>query len=356
LVARNFDLLITSWVLEACAFIGVAVLVLTFQSELRYVLLQLNTMFRLLPQQTGAPAQTGRAIADASMHLAAARTGALIVVLGQETMAGIVTGGVPVGGTVSAQLLEAIFQKTSPLHDGAVLIAGDRLIEASAILPLTERQDVPLVYGTRHRAGLGLSERTDALVIVVSEERGEVTLMQQGNARPIARAEELTQFLQMEQRRPKRRLHRKIARLVLADAKLKLMAAGIAALVWSTSLVSTGSTIRIVSVPVEFSDVPRGYNLAEQSAPRITLQLRGSNWLMNTASLSQLMVHFSLRSSQEGRQRYRISMRNVNLPPGIVLDAASPPDLSVVLVKNGTATSPASRGTAGDSLQPDKNP
>jgi len=356
LVARNFDLLITSWVLEACAFIGVAVLVLTFQTELRYVLLQLNTMFQLLPRQTGAPAQAGRAIADASMHLAASRTGALIVILGQETMAGIVTGGVPVGATVSAQLLEAIFQKTSPLHDGAVLIAGDRLIEASAILPLTERQDVPLVYGTRHRAGLGLSERTDALVIVASEERGEVTLMQQGNARLIEKAEQLAQLLQTEQRRPKRRLHRRIARLVLADAKLKLMAAGIAALVWGTSLVATGSTIRIVSVPVEFSDVPRGYNLAEQSAPRITLQLRGNSWLMNTASLSQLIVHFSLRSSQEGRQHFRISARNVNLPPGIVLDAASPPDLWVALVNNGTAASPASPGTAGGTLPPGKNP
>jgi uncharacterized protein (TIGR00159 family) len=356
LVARNFDLLITSWVLEACAFIGVAVLLLTFQSELRYVLLQLNTMFRLLPQQMGAPAQTGRAIADASVHLASSRTGALIIILGQETMAGIVTGGVPVGAAVSAQLLEAIFQKTSPLHDGAVLIAGDRLIEASAILPLTERQDVPLVYGTRHRAGLGLSERTDALVIVVSEERGEVTLMQQGNARLIERAEQLAQLLQTGQRRPKRRLHRRIATLVLADAKLKLMAAGVAALVWGTSLVATGSTIRIVSVPVEFSDVPRGYNLAEQSAPRITLQLRGSSWLMNTDSLSRLIVHFSLRSSPEGRQHFRIGGRNVNLPPGIVLDAASPPDLWVALVKNGTATGPASRGTAGDTLPPGRSP
>ena len=143
---------------------------------------------------------------------------------------------------------------------------------------------------------------------------------------------------------------------MLADAKLKLMAAGIAALVWGTSLVATGSTIRIVNVPVEFSDVPRGYNLAQQSAPRITLQLRGSNWLMNTASLTQVIVHFSLRSSQEGRQHFRIGGRNVNLPPGIVLDAASPPDLWVALVKNGTATSPASPGTAGDTLQPDRTP
>jgi hypothetical protein len=77
---------------------------------------------------------------------------------------------------------------------------------------------------------------------------------------------------------------------------------------------------------------------------------------MNTASLSQLIVHCSLRSSQEGRQRFRISTRNVNLPPGIVLDAASPPDLSVVLVKNATTTSPASRGTGGDILPLDKNP
>lgn len=333
LLARNFELLITSWILEACALVGIAVLVLTFQSELRYVLLRLNTLFSLWPEQSGAPPQTGRAIAEAAARLASSRTGALIVVLGQDLVSGLVTGGVRVGAAVTKELLEAIFQKTSPLHDGAVVIAADRLIEATAILPLTERKDVPLVYGTRHRAGLGLSERTDALVIVVSEERGEVTLMHGGRARLIESAEQLAQLLQTSQRRPRMQWRVRAFRLLLSDARLKLISAGVAVMLWAISITATGSTIRIVSVPVEFSDVPRGLTVVEQSAPRMTLQLRGSSWLINYGDLSRLVVHFSLRNAQEGAQHFRVGAENVGLPPGIVLDAVSPPDLSVRLVR-----------------------
>ncbi len=334
LLARNFDLVITSWVLEASAFIGVAVLVLTFQSELRYVLLRLNTLFRLLPEQAGAGMQTGRAVAEAAFHLAGSRTGALIVILGHDAIGALISAAVRVGAAVTPQLLEAIFQKTSPLHDGAVVIAGGRLVEAMAILPLTERRDVPLVYGTRHRAGLGLSERTDALAIVVSEERGEVTLMRAGKARPIGSAEELAQLVQSSQARPRIQWRRRLAALFLSDAKLKLTSAALAALIWLTSVVAAGGTIRIVTVPVEFSDVPRGLNIADQSAPRITLQLRGSSWLMNSGDLSGLIVRFNLGKAREGAQRLRVGEGNVNLPPGIVLDEASPDYLSLRLVKS----------------------
>jgi diadenylate cyclase len=333
LLSRNFDLVITSWVLEAAALVGIAVLVLTFQTELRYVLLRLNSLSPLLPRQSRAPGQTGRAVADAALHLASSRTGALIVIMGHDTIAGLVTGGLQIGGTVSPQLLEAIFQKSSPLHDGAVLIAGDRLLEAMAILPLTERQDVPLVYGTRHRAALGLSERTDALVIVASEERGEVSLMHSGRASLIESAEQLAQLLQTSPRRPVVRWRKRAARLLLADPRLKMISAAIAALIWAISVVPTGSTIRIMSVPVEFSAVPRGLSIADQSAPRITLQLRGNSWLMNTGDFSRLIVRFNLRNMHEGAQHLHVSARNVDLPPGMALDAASPSDLSLRLVK-----------------------
>src|ERR1051326_8209976 len=108
LLARDFELLITSWILEACAVVGVAVLVLTFQSELRYVLLRLNSLLPLWPQQPGSPAQTGRAAAEAAFRLASSRTGALIAILRQDLISGLVTGGVSVGAAVTKELLEAI--------------------------------------------------------------------------------------------------------------------------------------------------------------------------------------------------------------------------------------------------------
>src|SRR5258708_1802744 len=337
LLARNLELVITSWVLEACALIGVAVLVFTFQSELRYVLLRLNSLFRIWPEQDGTPAQTGRSIAEAALRLANSRTGALIVILGRDPTAGLVTGGIPLGAAVSAQLLEAIFQKSSPLHDGAVIIAGDRLVEATAILPLTERRDVPLVYGTRHRAGLGLSERTDALVIVASEERGEVTLMRGRRTSAVDSVEQLARLLQTSQRRPKVRWRTRAASMLFSDAKLKLVAAGVAALVWTISAVTTVRTVRIVSAPVEFSNVPPGLDINYKSDPSITLQLRGSSWMMSSDSLSHLIVHFSLRNTPEGMQRLHVGAGNVDLPPGIALSSASPSAVVVRLVRLTTA-------------------
>src|SRR5260370_23829917 len=116
LLARNFELLITSWVLEACALIGVAVLVFTFQSELRYVLLRLNSLFRIWPEQDGTPAQTGRAVAEAALRLAKSRTRALIVILRRDPTAGLVTGGIPLGATPFPPLPGAILQNRLALH------------------------------------------------------------------------------------------------------------------------------------------------------------------------------------------------------------------------------------------------
>jgi hypothetical protein len=104
--------------------------------------------------------------------------GALIVIVRRNAVAELVSGGIVLEAAVSPEILEAIFQKTSPVHDGAVIVRGDRIVRAAAVLPLTERERMPSYYGTRHRAAMGLSERCDALVVVVSEERGEVTLME----------------------------------------------------------------------------------------------------------------------------------------------------------------------------------
>lgn len=117
------------------------------------------------------------AIARATFSLASARRGALVVIGRRDAVAELVRGGVPLGGQVSPEILEAIFRKVSPVHDGATLIEADHIIRVGAILPLAQREDLPARWATRHPAGMGRAERCDALVIVASEERGEATLM-----------------------------------------------------------------------------------------------------------------------------------------------------------------------------------
>ncbi len=106
--------------------------------------------------------------------------GALIVIEGQDDLTPYIQTGDPVQMAVRAHLLISFFQKQSPLHDGAVIIQGDKIVSVRCMLPLSERLDLPPSYGTRHRAALGLSEHTDAMILIVSEETGYVSLAYRG--------------------------------------------------------------------------------------------------------------------------------------------------------------------------------
>ncbi|MGN0920001.1 MAG: diadenylate cyclase CdaA [Alphaproteobacteria bacterium] len=122
-------------------------------------------------------------------------TGALIVFENQEPLDMVLTGGVALDAVLSAELLINIFFVNTPLHDGAVLIRGKRVVSAGVILPLSTSLDLSWKYGTRHRAAIGLSENTDALCLVVSEETGDVSLVKNGKVNTFSNMEELDKKL-----------------------------------------------------------------------------------------------------------------------------------------------------------------
>ena len=123
------------------------------------------------------------------------KTGALIVFENQEPLDIALAGGVHLDAVLSAELLINIFFVNTPLHDGAVLIRGKRVISAGVILPLSTTPDLSWRYGTRHRAAIGLSENTDALCLVVSEETGDVSLVKNGKVNTFSDMEELDKKL-----------------------------------------------------------------------------------------------------------------------------------------------------------------
>lgn len=137
------------------------------------------------------------AVAHTAWVLAAAKTGALFVFPGKESIDGYVAEGIELEGKVSEQLLLSIFDTSSPGHDGAVIIEGDSIRKFGVFLPLSDKEGVAQFkkFGTRHRSALGLSERTDALCLAVSEERGEVTVFRDGAARPMRTEEDLANAL-----------------------------------------------------------------------------------------------------------------------------------------------------------------
>jgi uncharacterized protein (TIGR00159 family) len=112
----------------------------------------------------------------ACSHLSASKTGALIVIANQQGLSEYSDTGEVVDAAISVRIIENIFFKNTPLHDGAMIISAGRIHAAACILPVSKRQDLPKSYGLRHRAALGLTEKTDALAIVVSEETGKISV------------------------------------------------------------------------------------------------------------------------------------------------------------------------------------
>jgi diadenylate cyclase len=176
LFAAYAGLIFTSAILHAATITAALVLIVLFQPELRHALNRLEVTLRSR-RQSEVLVRGFETIANAIFSLAGARRGALVVIGRQDSVNELVDRGVPLGGQVSSEILEAVFRKVSPVHDGATIIEADHITRVGVILPMSHRQDLPAVWGTRHRAAMGLSERCDALVIVVSEERGEVTLV-----------------------------------------------------------------------------------------------------------------------------------------------------------------------------------
>lgn len=163
-------------------YIGVAIIVL-FQSEIRQALINFGNRFRL-PFTRRHRGQFGESIYDevvlAATTLASTKTGALIVIERNVGLKAIVDAGVKLDAELSYDLIVAIFNPASPLHDGAIIVRGDRIAAASCFLPLSLNPLLAKDLGTRHRAALGITEDSDAVAIVVSEETGLISFVQTG--------------------------------------------------------------------------------------------------------------------------------------------------------------------------------
>ncbi len=331
LLARRLDLVITSWLLDGSAILAVILLLLVFQPELRRAFMRLDAALQRWPRPLSVVSQRNRIIAEAAFDLARDRTGALIVMVRRDSIDELTEGGVALHSAISAELLIAIFQKLSPLHDGAVIVEGSQVAKAGVVLPLTQRQDVPACYGTRHRAGMGLAERCDAPVTVVSEERGEVTLMQGNSLRRMESATKLLAALEQLESIQRESTTARLRRLFVTNVRLKLAALGLAGLIWSMSFLLSSSTIRTVTVPVEFSNVPPGMEVTDQSADTLELQIRGSPWIMDSVSMSRLIAIFNLRNLHPGRHMLALAPDTLDLPPGISVDQMTPAKIRVLL-------------------------
>jgi len=199
IMASLFHLTMVDWLLRNSPLVLLVAIPIIFQPELRRALEQVGRTSALInrPLATlSTPLQTSTAdeIAAGVRRLAERHYGALIVLEGTTGLEDFVRSGTRIDGDVTSDLLATIFFVHAPLHDGAVIIRGDRILAAGCVLPLSDNPRA-IGHGTRHRAALGLSEQTDAACLVVSEETGTISLARAGQLHTDISQERLTRFL-----------------------------------------------------------------------------------------------------------------------------------------------------------------
>jgi len=203
-VVRALDLELLSKILGGIIDVGLIALIIVFQPEIRKFLFLLGERYGrrnkylrklLFPNVSVNAGQWTEKIITACLHMAKSKTGSLIVIRRNSEVDDYTEQGIIMNAEISSELLENIFFKNSPLHDGAVVIENERIRAARCILPVSERTNIPSYYGTRHRAALGMSEVTDAVILVVSEERGQISFVTDGRVVGNVQEERLRELL-----------------------------------------------------------------------------------------------------------------------------------------------------------------
>lgn len=171
-----------NFMLRSMLDVGVLAVFIIFQPEIRKLLYNLgqNTSFDRFVGKAGSDDMINEVI-EAVRAMSRTKTGALIVFARSSSLQDLVDVGIRIDAKVNAELLQTIFQKDTPLHDGAVVIKDNKIIAASCYLPISQNPNISSVFGTRHRAAVGVSESNNVFVVVVSEESGRISIAQNGN-------------------------------------------------------------------------------------------------------------------------------------------------------------------------------
>jgi diadenylate cyclase len=350
-VAQAAGLVLTSWFFQGAGAVAVLVIVVVFRNEIREVLIQTNPVRFFLGRPRETQAMEVGIIVDSAFRLAGTKTGALIVLQNRDHLEGHLVEGFPLDGRLIPHILESIFVKESPVHDGAIVIRGNRIALVGTFLPLTRKEGLPQQFGTRHRAAVGLSELTDAVVLVVSEERGEISLVHKGivervhDRAPLEdKLKRLLTGLPAETRPQPRR------RALLTQLGGLLLTFVLVSVIWG---VYTGGQLSLISVtaPVYFRNIPANLDLRKTSADKVEVQITGKRQLVAALKPEQVRAFLDLQPVEPGTQRLDLSADNISLPPGLDVVRITPSSIKVEMEPLTTKEVPVKPDLAGSPPQ-----
>ena len=338
-VARTWGLFLTTWMFQILWQVLVILLIILFQNEIRQVLERVNPFKSIGFHRHRRDGRWIEGLSKGIFALGARKIGALIIIERLDRVSEWITGGMDIEGDPTPELLSTIFQKESPLHDGAILIRDDRLDRVACFLPLTTVEGLPQAWGTRHRAALGLTERCDALVVIVSEERGEVSLARGAEVLSIQKPEELNHAVEqalLPLKPPKKSWWGNLRTFVTHQWLAKLGTMTLVCMIWLLLAGQQDFEVSL-SVPLALKGLPAGMEIVEPLNPRVSLRVRGLRKDASTLGEKNVGAEMDLSRAEDGRRTYFITRDQISLPnESIYVVGIDPPQIRFQFKKKGT--------------------
>jgi len=315
-IAQTWGLFLTTWMFQILWQVLIILLIILFQPEIRQFLERFNPFQKLSWRKSSNPAVWVETLAEACFKLAKNRIGALIIIERNDWVDEWITAGIPLEGQPTSEIIMSVFQKESPLHDGAIIIRKGGIVATACYLPLSSKEGLPKEYGTRHRAALGIVERCDAWAVVVSEERGKVSLVREGLIGsiedPADLIKALDELMAPKERKSQRPWHR-IHLAFLHQWHLKLITLGLVTVGWFF-LAGQQNFVVSFKVPVEMENLPAKMEILEPIKPEITITARGLRKDASTLNVRNVRAKIDLSLAGYGIRSFRISRNKITLP------------------------------------------
>lgn len=315
-VARAWGLFLTTWVFQIFWQVLILLLIILFQSEIRQVLERVNPLKAIGFQRFSDSGKWVPSFSEGVMELAVQSIGALIIIERTDQVDEFITGGRVLNGDPEPEILMSVFQKGSPLHDGAMLIKNGQVSLVACYLPLSSSEKLPNEWGTRHRAALGLSETCDAWVITASEESGEVSIARDGEMIIASNRDHLTELIHeaiTPLQPPKITWSERVQSVLTHQWPVKAGSLALVALFWLLLAGQQDFQVNL-HLPVEMRNVPKDMVIVKPLDQEVQIMVRGLRKDASTLNDRNVQVTLDLSLAASGKRMFPITRDQIFLP------------------------------------------
>jgi len=331
-IAQWIDLPLSVWGLQNLWAVILLILVVIFQQEIREALGSITFPTLIFGKREKLSKKGLDKIAEAAFRMVDKGIGGLIILQKGDELDEFIHGKTLLDAEINEELLISVFNPQSPLHDGAVIISGDRIRYATAFLPVSQSSSIPKGWGARHRAGVGITEVSDAECIIVSEDRKEVLLVSRGKAERKEGKEHLQKSLSDSPLLPgKNGREKRWTGKFFDDLPVKALFLFSVSLLWIFFIGIRQGEISF-KIPIEYYSTPQNLGISGDPPKEMNVRLKGSERLLSSLNSGHLRIRVDLSSAHLGTNQLSLSETNINIPSGISVTYFYPRTIRVQLM------------------------